>query len=177
MTEWFDVSPAEILLNIFQLLPDARTTLKCRLLNKRCRECIDSCSRLQYTIKLDAWGYEDLGASTSYRSLVDRKNKLEDHVNVWNSLDWTREDITIPKPAAYNLFQGVWISVNRSLPNTITCVEFPSRVWPHTSTTRHQSFSYPIRDLVIDPSQDLLILLELWVWSRALMISGPRLTS
>lgn len=158
---WFELCPDEILLSIFLLLPDAQTMLGCRLLNKRCRECIDSSTRLQYEIRLDAWGYEDVGPSNSDGvSVAERMKRLEEHIIAWSTLDWHETSIVLPKPGVRHISQGVWVAVPLSLRNTLMCIDLPSRLWGRPCATRNLSFSFPIRDFVVDPSQDLLILLE-----------------
>lgn len=131
-TSYFDRCPNEILVNIFWLIFDAKSTLNCRLLNVRCRECIDSSSLLQYTIKLDAWGYEDAEACSpsSYSSFFDRMRNLEKHIKSGATLDWEEHRIKIPRLGLYHLAQGLLLTLNDPFRNTITCIDLPSRGSP-----------------------------------------------
>ena len=156
--------PNEILLQIFWLLVDAASTLKCRQLNTRCRNLIDSSSTLQYAIKLDAWDYEDVPTSSSSLTITDRLAKLDDHVRSWSRLDTPKpHHITIPNFGAYDLSQGTLLFVNRGVPSTFTRIDLPSRLWDkpgHVQPLPH-TFSFPILDFAFDMSQDLLIVLQL----------------
>lgn len=164
----FSDCPNEILLQIFWLLVDAVSTLKCRQLNTRCRNLIDSSSTLQYAIKLDAWDYEDVPTSSSPLAITDRLTKLDEHIRSWSRLDspQTHHLNEVPHFDAYNLSQGTLLCLNRNLPNTFNCISFPSRLRdkPEHMRPLPHAFPFPILEFAFDLSQDLLVVLELWVF-------------
>ena len=160
----FSDCPNEILLQIFSFLADPASALKCRQLNTRCRDLIDSSSALQYAIKLDAWGYEDVATSSSPLAITDRLAKLDEHVRSWSRLDSPQpRHIAIPNFGAYDLSQGTLLCVNSGFPSTFTRIDLPSRLWDkpeHVQPLPH-TFSFVILDFAFDVSQDLLIVLQL----------------
>lgn len=163
-TSRFSNCPNELLLQIFSLIIDAPSTLKCRLLNTRCRDIIDSSSALQYAIKLDAWGYENIPTSSPQLTSSDRLNKLAAHVQSWARLDSSEQHhITIPAPGAYDLSQGIFLTANLNPQGTFTRVDLPSHLWgkPNHVQTLPHAFPFAIPDFAFDLSQDLLIVLEL----------------
>lgn len=63
----------------------------------------------------------------------------------------------------YIIVQGLLISINDSARNTLSCLRLPSRVSkqpPHVWELPHR-FEFKIWGLAADPSQDLLVVLQL----------------
>lgn len=166
--------PLEILWKIFlELVPDAQAIRTCRLVCRTFLQGIDSSLQLRIFLKCDAWGYRQPSFRKDGRSLnlSEFSEKLDAHVRSWGDLDWQESHVRIPSPgAAYALSQGVFASVSfHSELSSVTCVTLPSRIMG-TEAAVHtlDDVGFPVKDLVIDPSQDLLILLELYAIFRAL---------
>jgi hypothetical protein len=118
---------------------------------------------LQYTIKLALAGYEDgrrIGTGRLSTTAV-RIERLQEHIDAWNHLNWTPESrVIVPFTSALQLAGGVFATFSGE---TITFVELPSRI---RGTPTHK-WSYEVgfepKDIGIDPSQDLLILVAMSV--------------
>lgn len=166
----FSLCPTEILCHIFLYLPDSSSILRCRAVCRSFLNTIDSSVQLQYRIKLDIWGYEDNVAISNHEmSTSERLGKLRRHVAAWDMLDY--EEIHIPLPdqlEAYAFAPGVFFGVtvirggdSGSFLESIY-VEFPS--YPSNTPYSIQRTKLDVEALAqiqIDPSQDLLVIVEL----------------
>ena len=90
-----------------------------------------------------------------------RLGALQEHLTRWKYMDWVEQRITIPEQDGQcnaALVGGVY-AVSEG--TTITCYELPSRVHqtPLRSWTLENTFD--AWSLTIDPSQDLLVLMEM----------------
>ncbi|KAF9505935.1 hypothetical protein BS47DRAFT_482443 [Hydnum rufescens UP504] len=85
---------------------------------------------------------------------------LEDHLNRWKSLDWIEEQIRLPDESSESaeLVGGILACSNLS---TITCIELPSRIRQTPLRTWIHQNDFEIISFTIDPSQDLLTLVEI----------------
>jgi hypothetical protein len=125
------------------------------------KHCIDESSATRYAIRLAKHGYKD-GPHTEngpYSSSASRLKALEDHMNRWKSLDWIEERIRLPDEFHWwgELVGGILAFSDRI---TITCIELPSRIRQSPQRTWVHENGFEIFCLTIDPSQDLLALVE-----------------
>lgn len=160
----FDELPDEIVVKILCLVTSAPSVLNCRLVNQRLRSCIDSSSSIQYSVMLDAWGYENIISGTPLRDIPSEKLKaLEKHQKSWALLDWKEHRTSIPFSRTYHVSQGFLYAPSQD--NSIICITLPSRLTGQTlmSQKLHHVFDFEIAALASDPSQGLLAVVELWV--------------
>ena len=167
---YLDSCPDELLVHIFWFTVDSLSTLNCRLLSRRYRDCIDASSLLQYAIRLDAWGYEDGGSGNSLvHSIFDRQKALETHIKSWATLDWEEHHVSVPYPETYKLVQGYLFTIHQTALNTsaVACVDLPSRLLKRATQVRTlpHVFDFPVDTFLVDPSQDILIAIEGYVTS------------
>lgn len=170
-----DHLPNEILHLVLTFLAhEPKALLSCRVVCRHFQNCIDHSAALQLELKLSVWGYK-LCCDRSISSPSELLHSLEAHIRSWRDLNWEQTKIDIPssRGSAYDLAHGYFASVSRSSSfELVTVVELPasSRSRMQTSTgggpnaPRVYSLprvSFEIRDLAIDPSQDLLILEEM----------------
>jgi hypothetical protein len=130
------------------------------------KESIENSVLLQYAIKLAICGYEDGPSISGPLSVTsERLQRLQTHIDAWRHLDWAEERIKLPQSRVYDIFGGVYASVEHAHPSSLNIVELPSRI---RRTPLHQrSFAnvgFFINNFAIDPEQDLLVLVEVWVW-------------
>ncbi|KAF8898906.1 hypothetical protein BD779DRAFT_1486128 [Infundibulicybe gibba] len=156
--------PVEILVRILDLV-DPRSLLRCRETCSRILLLIDTTEILQFAIELFASGQE-YGPSFSNPMLnSSRLDILKQHQAAWGDFKWTHEE-TIPMPSGsrWELVGGV---LAHELPNNaITFWKLPS----HFRSIQAEKWDVTGLDFVfcefgMDPSQDLLILIELPLWS------------
>lgn len=93
--------------------------------------------------------------------VATKLERLQEHIERWDRLDWKDTRLEIPKFRISNYAGGVLVTAGD---HVITCVELPSlvrrteaRVWSHTNP------DFPIFEVAIDPSQDMLVLLHKYV--------------
>lgn len=103
-------------------------------------------------------GLTDAGPSCNL-SYVDRLALLHDHRAAWGMLHW-KDKKTIPfhgSCQAYELVGGVFAK-------TMSSMHFDATVLPTSLDPDYHMISMdlklPVRDFVIDPTQDLLVLVE-----------------
>lgn len=127
------------------------------------RTLIDTTANLKYTIELDVLGQED---GPGQANPAERLEQLIQHQKAWDSLSWTK-DYTVPmlRGGAWELFGNV-LAQNDKL-GCITFRQLPSQhrgieetVWKIGPGL----VDFQIRDFGIDPSQDLLVLVESPKW-------------
>jgi hypothetical protein len=133
------------MLNVFQVCSYFKRIVECSTV-------------LQYFIKLDIFGYTDGSGSPAIPAT--RLNQLGKHIDAWNKLDWMESQIHVP--LQYNDFsilcQGIFATFNLK---SVCCIQLPHlmrgiqfRTW----TLR--DFSFPIRQIEIDPSNNLLVVVS-----------------
>ena len=126
------------------------------------QEWIDSSPNLQYKIELARAGKED----GDLYSLATRRTMLERHEQGWEELQWTNEQrIPMTGGRRYGLYGNVLAQ------------DTPDKFAIHFKQLQSKSRNiggrewtvdireYRMRDFGIDPTQDLLIILELPRWS------------
>lgn len=153
--------PVELLWQIFLALrPDFKSILICRAVCRQFQESVDSSVEIQLALRLDAWDYVETGSLETPPSHL--LQILEAHVEAWRTLNWTESRLDIPYGAAYDLAQGFYVAVDNSNMHDITCVRLPSRT-SHSEVHVHTlpNVGFTIYDVTIDPSQDLVVLLEM----------------
>ncbi|KAF9519342.1 hypothetical protein BS47DRAFT_1388177 [Hydnum rufescens UP504] len=153
--------PTETLLQIFEYL-DGRDLVRCQRVCKALRHHIDQCSATQYVIRLAMCGYTDGTQSQGggFSLIGARLNALEEHINRWKYLNWEEQRIEIPTriPDCEVLVGGIYVLISQTI---ITCVQLPSKI--RHIPLRAWSFEndFTVTALAMDPSQDLLVLLEI----------------
>lgn len=172
MTSGIPSCPTEILWKIFlELRPDYASLLRCRATCRRFKDIVDSSIPLQLGVRLDAWGYTLPTSSPTQRSnnsipLPDLLKKLEDHVEAWRTLDW--EESRQPINDLYHLHDfahGYFVYCNEQNGSSIVCVQLPSRVMGTETRTYTINVDFVIFDLAIDPTQNLLVTIEVYAES------------
>ncbi|KAF9505943.1 hypothetical protein BS47DRAFT_1385755 [Hydnum rufescens UP504] len=159
-----DVSrlPIEILLKVFKYL-DGRDLVRCLKVCNTWKHCIDESSAARYPIRLAKHGYKD-GPHTQngpYSSTSSRLKALEDHINRWKSLDWIEERIRLPDGDGFGWWgELVGEILAFSNPTTIALIELPSRIRQTPLRTWVHENDFEIFSSAIDPTQDLLALVE-----------------
>jgi hypothetical protein len=119
---------------------------------------------LQYIIELAAAGQTN-GPETSSISSASRLEALKKHQSSWGNLKWSRElRIPMEDGGLWELFGGVLAQTTAE--GTLTFTQLPSdlrsideKVW-----TLGPSLGLVVRDFGMDPSQDLLVLIERPNW-------------
>lgn len=170
--------PIEILLLIFSaLLPDSKSILRCREVCHLFKDSIDASVTLQLEIRLQVWGYERFdskGSELSAFSDADLLKHLELHVKKWDNLDWEKTEVDTSTGRAYDLAHGYFATATApSSLRVVTVVELPRQniLWRSTDVSGEISMNparvydlppvpFEIKDLAIDPSQDLIVIVE-----------------
>ncbi|KAF8171460.1 hypothetical protein BJ912DRAFT_995556 [Pholiota molesta] len=143
----------EILANL-----DAVSLIRCAMTSKSVYDALKSSSLLVYTIQLHLDGLKDSGTSTTYPDLIE---SLVRRRQAWLSPEMTEPLIhhTLHDCGACELAGGAFTNSN----TTAECLEV---IWAPISngdqgrTLQRPSIGISVRDLTIDPTQDLIILLE-----------------
>lgn len=169
--------PNEMLLLILSfLVHDPRSLLGCRGVCRRLRDCINGSAPLQLAVKLELWGYK-LDSNLPTYSSSNLLQSLEEHVQSWRDLNWEKTTIDIPLSHGnvYDLAHGYFASASSASSfKSVTVVRLPTPSRRRTESSNREDsispqaytlpqFSFMIKQLAIDPSQDLLILEEKWV--------------
>ncbi|KAF9519314.1 hypothetical protein BS47DRAFT_1379337 [Hydnum rufescens UP504] len=125
--------PLELVINVLRQL-DAPQLVRCCAVSKDIKKIIDTSLALQYTIKLALAGYEDgrrVGTGRLSTTAV-RIERLQEHIDAWNHLNWTPESrVIVPFASALQLAGGVFATFSGE---TITFVELPSAHSWHSYT-------------------------------------------
>lgn len=182
--------PTELLLLIFlALMPDTKSILTCREVCSVFRNSIDASVKLQLEIKLRVWGYERLEHRKLWNlSDIDVLQRLERHIMRWDQLNWEQTTINITKGHSYDLAHGYFVTTtDSSRRRAVAVVQLPSspavanidgvsKVTERASSRVYNlpPVSFEIVDLAIDPSQDLLILEEMCVYSISRARNTPQ---
>jgi hypothetical protein len=127
------------------------------------RELINETASLQYAIELAAAGQVN-GPETSGASSASRLEALKKHQSSWDNLKWSRE-LRIPMEGGglWELYGGVL--AQSTAEGTLTFMQLPSdlrsieeKVWTL------ENLGLVVRDFGMDPSQDLLVLIQSPDW-------------
>jgi hypothetical protein len=129
------------------------------------RELINDSAALQYIIELAAAGQVN-GPEAPGTSSASRLEALQKHQSSWDNLKWSRElRIPMERGGLWELYGGVL--AQSTAEGTLTFTQLPSdlrsieeKVW-----TLGPNFGVAIRDFGMDPSQDLLVLVESPNWN------------
>lgn len=123
------------------------------------KDLVDQTPTLQYTINLAVAGQESSCAGVdSPAALLDA---LKRHQNAWDELKWSRQ-LRLPMRSGglWELYGGVLAQSDEEggiffyrLPSDLRSIE--EKQW-----SLGPSFPCPVRDFAMDPSQDLLLLIE-----------------
>jgi hypothetical protein len=122
----------------------------------------ESCAT-RYAIRHTQYGYKDgpQAQDGPYSSTASRLKELEGHINRWKSLDWIEERIRLPnKSSQYAQLVGGTLAFLSPNLTTITCIELPSRICQTPLHTWIYENDVEIFSFTIDPTQDLLVLVE-----------------
>lgn len=134
---------------------------------------IDETARLSYRIELEISGQEVSAHGYASQDLA----ALRAHQKAWASLTWTK-DYRVPmlNGLAWELFGNVLCQLH-SDGQSLQFLQLPSehrrieeRVW-----TVRPDITFSIRDIGIDPSQDLLVLIEPPRWYGPRYLNGLRI--
>ncbi|KAK0464979.1 uncharacterized protein EV420DRAFT_1301547 [Desarmillaria tabescens] len=156
--------PTELFLVIFGFL-DARSLIICKQVCQLFLALIDETVALVYTIELARYGHVDYAAALPS---AERLAQLREHNNAWNKLDGTWSDsIPMLQGHLWELFGNVLAQHSGS--GSLVFTQLPSS----TRLIEQKEWSVPlsglhIRDFGMDPSQDLLVLIESPRWGRNL---------
>lgn len=163
------ICPTELLCKIFLHVPDPLSILSCRAVCSQFRAVIDGSIEVQYQIKLLVSGYDD-NTTLSLRSISTRERlvRLEKHIASWASQsDWEETHIShLPLFRVHAYSQGIMAQVENFptslLHPTITITRFASPLQNVTYSVRSIQMDQlqSLSSVTIDPSQDLLVLVE-----------------
>ncbi|KAK0208165.1 hypothetical protein DFS33DRAFT_1301710 [Desarmillaria ectypa] len=154
--------PTELFLVIFSSL-DARSLIICKQVSRLFLTLIDETIALVYTIELARHGYIDYASALPSAECLAQ---LREHNNAWNKLDgaWSGS-IPMLQGHLWELFGNVLAQHSGS--GSLVFTQLPSS----TRSIERKEWSVPlsglrIRDFGMDPSQDLLVLIEAPRWGR-----------
>ncbi|KAK0463767.1 uncharacterized protein EV420DRAFT_1638686 [Desarmillaria tabescens] len=154
--------PTELFLVVFSFL-DARSLMTCKQVSQRFLALITETVTLEYTIELALHGHVDYAAAPPS---ADRLDQLRKHNHAWNSLNGTWSD-SIPnlQGHVWELFGNVLAQHNGSGSLIFTRLPSSSRSIERKEWSISLS-GLRIRDFGMDPSQNLLVLIESPRWGR-----------
>ncbi|KIK36486.1 hypothetical protein CY34DRAFT_811252 [Suillus luteus UH-Slu-Lm8-n1] len=157
--------PSELLIEILRHV-DGRSILRCSCVCRELKRVIDSSAELQYHIELALDCMLDGPQSTA--SVAERLEQLRNLRRAWILFEWKKE-VRIPMPGfcqAYELVGGVFAKTSSSVGdhNQFSPRKFISSWLPSSSDPGHTLVRADIgvstRDFAIDPSQDLIALVQ-----------------
>lgn len=120
---------------------------------------IDESLLLQYIIRLYICGYQDdVGTLPTQSTTSHRLEELIRHTDAWHNLDWTESRLLVPPPEIYDLSDGLYAAITDRV---ITCVQLPSRISGTEARTWSFENDFSPVEIALDPSQDLLVLVEM----------------
>lgn len=125
----------------------------CRLFNNMVMQS----AALQYKIELAIAGMED--GSASGLTISDRRQRLWEHQAAWRDLRW-RSDTIIPmlRGGVWELYGGVLAQARGK--RTLCFTQLPSEIRGIPQRNWEVEVDAPIRDFGLDPSLDLLVVIE-----------------
>ncbi|KIL56442.1 hypothetical protein M378DRAFT_89296 [Amanita muscaria Koide BX008] len=147
--------PIEVLHELLSHL-DWRDLLNCCLVCRQLNTAVKTTSELLYSIELRKYGMIDSGSSSVPHS--ERLVLLRDRGHAWGKLEWKRiEKVDVNGGCiAYELVGGVFA---KSSGRDLFFSWLPSSTRPGV-TIHHEDIGLSLRDFAIDPTQDLVVLLE-----------------
>lgn len=154
--------PVELLIEALKWL-DCRELLICSSVCGPLRIVIKNSLELQYIIELAADGMVDI--SSCRMTTADRLRLLLDRRQRWRVLDWT-DKVFVPVPGACQAYELVGGVFAKSMGDAILhgshhliATWLPSRTEPARTIVR-EDLGVATRDFAIDPSQDLIALVD-----------------
>ncbi|KAF9510339.1 hypothetical protein BS47DRAFT_1384011 [Hydnum rufescens UP504] len=155
--------PLEILTQIFGLL-EGHQIARCGAVCSYFKRIVEGSSGLQYLIKLAIFGYTDASESVDApASAITRLNRLERRIDAWNHLDWVESRVDAPLPSSdFGIIcEGVFAMFDY---RRVYCIQLPHlmRGIPFREWTL-KKFSFPIHEIEIDPSSNLLVVVSMAV--------------
>lgn len=157
--------PSELLIEILRHV-DGRSILRCSSVCRKLNRVIDSSTELQYHIELALDCMLDGPQSTVI--VADRLEQLRTLRRAWTLFEWKKE-VQVPMHGfchAYELVGGVFAKTfspagihNQSGPRKLISSWLPSSSDPGHTLVR-KDIGISTRDFAIDPSQDLIALVQ-----------------
>ena len=132
------------------------------------REIISSCVELLYTIELAADNLVDGSRKPGSLSTAERLNLLLDRRKRWRELDWTKK-VVVPIEGQCQAYEFVGGAFAKSMgmggdtwsgSKHLNVTWLPGRDAQHKAIIR-EDLGVPMKDFAIDPSQDLIALVEM----------------
>lgn len=118
---------------------------------------VDDTVALQYRIALHSSGMVD--GPPSQLSTSERLNLLRSYETSWKNLDWnTHTSLPVPEGSLWELYGNVWAHSKGS--DSIFFVQIPSRLRDVPLRQWTIVLDFSLRDFGMDPSQDLLVVIE-----------------
>ncbi|KAG2144403.1 uncharacterized protein EDB93DRAFT_1207852 [Suillus bovinus] len=164
-TPTFILLPSELLVEILRHV-DGRSILRCSSVCRKLNSVIDSSAELQYRIELALDCMVDGPQSTV--TISERLEQLRTLRRAWTLFEWKKE-VRVPMPGschAYELVGGIFAKTSPSggPANQFGSQKFISSWLPSSSGPGHtlvrKDIGISTRDFAIDPSQDLIALVQ-----------------
>ncbi|KAF9510330.1 hypothetical protein BS47DRAFT_1348128 [Hydnum rufescens UP504] len=107
------------------------------------------------------FGYTDVSGSVDGPAVsATRLNRLETHIDAWNNLDWVKCHMDGPLQGSDSggLCQGIFVTYEYA---RVHCIQLPHpmRGIPFRTWTL-DDFEFPVHQIAIDPSNNLLVVLS-----------------
>lgn len=160
--------PTELLIEVLKYLRH-HDLLRCQEVCRTLHDLVRDCVELQYIIELAADNLVDGSRKPGSPSTAERLQLLLDRRRRWRELDWTQK-VVVPIPGqcqAYELVGGTFAKSMSTTnaeswagPRHLNVTWLPTRDTPAHSIIRND-LGIPTRDFAIDPSQDLIALVEM----------------
>ncbi|KAF8519140.1 hypothetical protein BU17DRAFT_90347 [Hysterangium stoloniferum] len=159
--------PKEVIVHTLEYL-NFRTLINCSETCRSLHTIAQNTPYLRYNNELEIAGLIDTG-SVSSLSVAERLEQLETIERNWATLTF-RLKVGIPKPVGRNIWEffGGVFTLGTSGGRGLSYTELPSltRRTP-TCTWKHDDLGVDIREFGTDPSQDLVVLIEVPTGPRA----------
>lgn len=152
--------PSEVIRRILSNL-DWRALLRLKLVCKFLCSVVDESPSVQYTIELAVCGMED-GARTRL-SAASKLALLKERNAAWEALQWAEsQDLTLPQSdnMAWELCAGVYAQFSVPGASTMCLYRLPSQYRNIPASSWRIPLLSDTKDFTMDPSQDLLVLVE-----------------
>ena len=119
---------------------------------------VDITDTLQYQIALHSSGMVD--GPPSIQGTSERLSLLRSYETSWKNLDWnTTTSLPVPEGRLWELYGNFWAHSKGN--DAIFFVQIPSRLRDVALRQWTIDFDFQLRDFGIDPSQDLLVAIEM----------------
>ncbi|TFK36862.1 hypothetical protein BDQ12DRAFT_633178 [Crucibulum laeve] len=160
------ILPNELFVKILEFL-DFRSLCRCRQTCHLLQALVENTTALKYTIDLAISGQDD--GLTSALGTAERYALLKKYQAAWDNVTWKDERrLRMFHGGLWELYGGVLAQNNSSgelvfyqLPSSIRGIE--EKEWSH----KHSKFLFHVRDFGMDPSSDLLVLIQAPQWVGA----------